>query len=117
MTVPTSGGMGRDWFARLSPEGRVEFGFLNGTACVLESSVKLVPSRWYHVELSVMGKVAAIKIDGTVVATAAIPPRDWNLSRSIRLSGYPWEPPDQKGYFGNHGFFCGELRDISLNEA
>jgi hypothetical protein len=111
------GGMGRDWFARLSPEGRVEFGFLNGTACVLESSVKLVPSRWYHVELSVMGKVAAIKIDGTVVATAAIPPRDWNLSRSIRLSGYPWEPPDQKGYFGNHGFFCGELRDISLNEA
>jgi hypothetical protein len=86
-------------------------------ACVLESSVRLAPSRWYHVELSVQGNVAAIRVDGTVVATAEIPPREWNLSRPIRLSGYAWEPPDQKGYFGNHGFFSGELRDISLSDA
>jgi len=111
------GGMGREWFARLSPEGRVEFGFLNGMACMLESSVRLAPSRWYHVELSVQGNVAAIRVDGTVVATAEIPPREWNLSHPIRLSGYAWEPPDQKGYFGNHGFFSGELRDISLSDA
>lgn len=111
------GGMGREWFARLCPEGRVELGFLNGMALVLKSSVRLEPSRWYHVALSVDRNMATIKVDGTLVASHPVPERTWDLSKPLRLSGFAWEPAAQKGYFGHHGFFIGELRNVSISDA
>jgi len=95
----------------------VELGFLNGMALVLKSSVRLVPSRWYHIAFSVDRNMATIKVDGTLVASHSLPERTWDLSKPLRLSGFAWEPPDQKGYFGHHGFFTGQLRDISISDA
>ena len=111
------GGMGRDWFARLSPDGTVEFGFLNEMPLVLKSSVRLVPSKWYHVALSVDRNIATITVDGALVASKDILQRQWDLSKPLRLSGFAWEPAAQKGYFGHHGFFIGELRNVSISDA
>jgi hypothetical protein len=111
------GGVRHDWFALVTPEGHVEFGFLTGDVKLLRSSVRLKPEQWYNIALSVSGEQATILVDGTLVAAESIEPREWNWDKPIRLSGFPWEAPDAKGYYGHHGFLVGQLREIALTEA
>ena len=111
------GGVRYDWFALVTPEGHVEFGFLTGDVKLLRSSIRLKPEQWYNIALSVSGEQATILVDGTLVAAESIEPREWNWDKPIRLSGFPWEAPDAKGYYGHHGFLVGQLREISLSEA
>jgi hypothetical protein len=111
------GGVRHDWFGLVTPEGHVEFGFLIGDVKLLRSSVRLKPEQWYNIALSVSGGQATILVDGTLVAAESIEQRTWNWSEPVRLSGFPWEAPDAKGYYGHHGFLVGQLRKINLIEA
>ncbi len=109
------GGQGENWFVRLAADRAVEFGVFNNGQVILASRPWfLAPGAWYQVRAEYDGAAMQLFLNGKLVGRRELAITARQVKDDLRLSGFPWEAPDAKGYGDRRAPFLGAMRQAVL---